>query len=35
MPAKMILTLLFFVSLSVVVILAIRALPQQLNGDTP
>ena len=35
MPAKMILTLLFFVSLSVVVILAIRALPQRLNGDTP
>src|SRR5438874_619444 len=31
----MILTLLFFVSLSVVVILAIRALPQRLNGDTP
>src|ERR1700722_17275154 len=35
MPAKMILTLLFFVSLCVVVILAIRALPQRLNGDTP
>ena len=35
MPAKMILTLLFFVSLSVVVILAIRALPQRLNADTP
>jgi pilus assembly protein CpaB len=31
----MILTLLFFVSLSVVVILAIRALPQRLNGDIP
>jgi pilus assembly protein CpaB len=31
----MILTLLFFVSLSVVVILAIRALPQRLNADTP
>jgi Flp pilus assembly protein CpaB len=33
-PAKMILTLLFFVSLSVVVILAIRALSQRMNGDT-
>jgi pilus assembly protein CpaB len=30
----MILTLLFFVSLCVVVILALRALPQRLNGDT-
>ena len=35
MPAKMILTLLFFVSLGVVVILAMRALPQRLNGDAP
>jgi hypothetical protein len=34
MPAKMILTLLFFVSLVVVVILALRALPQRMNGDT-
>ena len=33
MPAKMILTLLFFVSLSVVVILGLRALPQRMNGD--
>lgn len=34
MPAKMILTLLFFVSLCVVVILALRALPQRFNGNT-
>ena len=34
MPAKMILTLLFFVSLCVVVILALRALPQRMNGGT-
>src|SRR5271163_2077758 len=34
MPAKIILTLLFFVSLCVVVILALRALPQRMNGDT-
>jgi pilus assembly protein CpaB len=33
MPAKMILTLLFFVSLCVVVILALRALPQRMNAD--
>jgi hypothetical protein len=33
-PAKMILTLLFFVSLDVVAILALRALPQRMNGDT-
>lgn len=33
MPAKMILTMLFFVSLGVVVILAFRALPQRMNGD--
>jgi hypothetical protein len=34
MSAKMILTMLFFVSLSVVVILGLRALPQRMNGDT-
>ena len=34
MPAKMILTLLFFASLCVVVILAFRALPQRINGGT-
>lgn len=34
MPAKMILTLLFVVSLCVVVILAFRALPQRMNSDT-
>ena len=33
MSAKMILTLLFVVSLCVVVILAFRALPQRINGD--
>ena len=33
MSAKMILTMLFFVSLSVVVILGLRALPQRMNGD--
>lgn len=34
MPAKTILTLLFLISLCVVVILALRALPQGMNGDT-
>jgi hypothetical protein len=34
MSAKMILTMLFFASLCVVVILAFRALPQRMNGDT-
>ena len=34
MPAKTILTLLFFASLCVVVILAFRALPQRMSGDT-
>jgi pilus assembly protein CpaB len=34
MPAKIILTLLFFASLCVVVILALRALPQRINGNT-
>jgi pilus assembly protein CpaB len=34
MPAKMILTLLFLISLSVVVILALRALPAKVNGDS-
>jgi pilus assembly protein CpaB len=33
MSAKMILTMLFFASLCVVVILALRALPQRMNGD--
>ena len=33
MPAKTILTLLFLISLCVVVILALRALPQKANGD--
>lgn len=35
MPAKTLLTLLFLVSLCVVVILALRALPQKGNGDLP
>ena len=33
MPAKTILTILFLISLSVVVVLALRALPQSENGD--